>query len=231
MKNRIGSLIFAAIVLAVFALTANSWAFGQKPQSNGELRSAGRAVARGGGANALRGVVSPANRQTFQVGKNFAMAIDDAKYMGIEDDMFNYAVVDLVYLIDSLEGQPEAQQLQAILKGIVRDTKDLALVSGEIATISKSYLARQTTEKKWYFNVGSAQMNLLLAGWGKDGAGSVASVKELQTLARTAPQGTPQIVLDAIRGLSKYAARVSLTEADFTALTTDTKIITTLVYA
>lgn len=221
MKNFFRTLLFAIGIFAVAGAAA----------AQPDVRRSSRGETDTKRDAAMRGVVNAANRQAFQIGKNFAVAIDDAKYMGTDEEMFNYAIVDLVYLIDSLEGQPEAVQLQTLLKGIVRETKEIAAVSSEISAISKSFFARQTTEKRWYFNVGVAQMNLLLAGWGKDSTGSVTNVKELQTLAKTPPAGTPQIVLDAIKGLAVYAVKPKLEQADFTSLVNDTKIITTLVYA
>lgn len=233
MKKKFKSI---ALIILVFAasVVAASTAFAQKPQnltkSDREFLRGGRTDTRAEKANALPGAVSPANRTTYQIGKTFSCVIDDSKYMKEEDDLFNYVVVDLVYLIDDLEGQPESQQLQAILKGIIRNTKDLSIVSGEIAAVSKSYFARLNPEKKWYFNVGSSQMNLLIAGWSKDNVGAVKSLKEFQVLVSTAPQGTPQIVLAAMQELSNYSIKVKLTPDDFTALVTDTKAITTMVY-
>ena len=224
MKRNFTIYTFTAAVIAVFLLTAAVSTFAQTQR---EVRktfesSSSRSLAAG---------VSKVNQLTYQLGKDFAIAIEDAKYMKDDNESFNFAIVDLVYLIDGLEGQAEAAQLQAMLKGVVRGTKDLTKVSGEIAAISNTYLARQSAEQKWYFTVGSTQMNLMVAGWNKDATAATKNTKELQALTKTAPVGTPVLVLEAIKGLSKYAAMAPLTVNDYGDMIDDAKLITTLVYA
>jgi hypothetical protein len=51
------------------------------------------------------GPVSAASQNAYQIGKDFAMAIDDSKKMKDNGDSFNYTIVDMVYLIDELEGR------------------------------------------------------------------------------------------------------------------------------
>ncbi len=223
MNRNFKNFTFAAAVLAAAVFAASS-VYAQSPR---ETRVDGQSATR---RSTMPGV-SAANQNSYQIGKDFAMAIEDSKTMKDNNDSFNYTIVDLVYLIDELEGQAEAAQLQAILKGVVRGTKDLTKVSSEIAAISSTYFTRQTAEQKWYFNVGSAQMNLMLAGYGKDAAGTAKNLKELQQLVKTAPAGTSKLILEAINGLAKYATLNPFTVADYGDMVDDAKIITTLVYA
>jgi hypothetical protein len=216
---------FITLFLTAFAFADTTYAVAQKPRD--ERDSFMETNRRG----MMPGVVSAANRLTFQIGKDFACAIDDSKLMKDDDESFNYTIVDLVYLIDELEGQAEAAQLQAILKGVVRGTKDLTAISGEVAVISNTFLTRQAAEQKWYFNVGSSQMNLMIAGWSKDAVAANKNMKDLQNLSKTSPLGTPPLMLEAIKGLSKYAAMTPMTVNDFSDLVADTKLITTLMYA
>ena len=215
---------FTALVLSVFIFGVNSSALAQRTVERTFSSGTDRRAAKSG-------VVNAANRIAYQVGKDFAMAVNDAKYMKDNDDSFNYTIVDLVYLIDELEGQAECTQLQAILKGIVRGTKDQTAVLSEIAAVSKTFLARQTAEQKWYYNVGTTQMCLMIAGWNKDAAGATKNLKELQNLSKLAPLGTPGLVLEALKGLSKYTSFAQLTVDDFSEIVNDAKLITTLVYA
>ena len=215
---------FAVAFLTAFSFAAAATAMAQKPR---EARIADRVVSR----RAMTPGVNAVNQNSYQIGKDFAMAINDSNTMKDDSDSFNYTIVDLVYLLDELEGQAEAAQLQALLKGIVRGSKDLTAVSREIATVSNTYFARQTVEQKWYYSVGTAQMNLMLAGYGKDSAATAKNLKELQTLTKTAPVGTSKLVLEAINGLSKYATLNPFTVSDYGDMVDDAKIITTLVYA
>ncbi len=233
MKTNFKSIAIMTLVFAA-SLVAASTAFAQKPQMLAKAdhgSSLGdRAATRAQNGKALQGAISAANRKSYEIGKTLTCVIDYSSYMNEDDDVFKHVIVDLTYLIDDLEGQPEAQQLQMILKGIIRNTKDLSLLSGEIEAVSKSYFTRLDSEKKWYFNVGSSQRKLIAAVWSKDGSAVVKSLKEIQGVIRTAPQGTPQTILDAIKGLSKYGATAKFTEDDLTALVDDTKIITNVMY-
>lgn len=213
---------FFALVITALTFAANTISFGQ---GHNEFRTIQNR------RDMTSGPVSAVNQNAYQIGKDFAMAIDDAKTMKTDTASFNYTIVDLVYLIDELEGQAEAAQLQTLMKQIIRGQKDQTLVSGEIATISNTYLARQSVEQKWFFNVGTSQMNLMIAGWGKDATATAKYTKELQGLSKTAPTSTPKIILDAINGLSKYTTLNPFTVADYGDMVDDAKIITTLVWA
>lgn len=223
MNRNFKNFAFVAAFLAAVTFASSS-AFAQSPR---EVRVESQTVTR----RATMPGVNAVNQSAYQIGKDFAMAIGDSKTMKDNNDSFNYAIVDLVYLIDELEGKAEAAQLQAILKAVVRGTKDLTKVSSEIAAISSTYFTRQTAEQKWFYNVGTAQMNLMLAGYAKDAAGTAKNLKDLQQLVKTAPQGTSKLILEAINGLSKYATLNPFTVADYGDMVDDAKIITTLVYA
>jgi hypothetical protein len=71
----------------------------------------------------------------------------------------------------------------------------------------------------------------MIAGWNKDAAGATKNLKELQNLSKLAPLGTPGLVLEALKGLSKYTSFAQLTVDDFSEIVNDAKLITTLVYA
>lgn len=213
---------FLSLFIAAFTFAANISATAQEREVRNTSAVNNRRSA---------GLVSITNKLAFQIGKDFAMAIEDTKYMKDDNKSFNFAIVDLVYLIDSLEGQAEAVQLQGIMKGIVRGQKDLTLVSKEIAAISTAYQTRIAAEQKWYFSVGTAQMNLMMSGWAKDATATAKFAKELQGLSKTAPASTPKIILDAMNGLSKYATLNPFTVDDYGDMNNDAKIISTLVYA
>jgi hypothetical protein len=74
-------------------------------------------------------------------------------------------------------------------------------------------------------------MRLMYAGWAKDATATAKNLKDLQLLMKTAPLGTPKLVIEAINGLSKYATLNPFTVADYGDMVDDAKMITTLVYA
>ena len=223
MNTNFKTIAFFALVITALTFSANTFTFGQKPVEHRVETSRKRGM--------MPGPVSAASQSAYQIGKDFAMAVDDSKTMKDNGDNFNYTIVDLVYLIDELEGQAEAAQLQTLMKQIVRGQKDQTLVSGEIAAISNTYLNRQTADQKWFFNVGTSQMRLMYAGWAKDATATAKHLKDLQLLTKSAPVGTPKLIIEAINGLSKYATLNPFTVADDGDMVDEAKMITTLVYA
>src|SRR5690349_5472196 len=115
---------FIALFITAFTFAASTFTFGQKPVEHRieSFRKRGMMV----------GPVSAANQSAYQIGKDFAMAIDDSKTMKDDGESFNFTIVDLVYLIDELEGQAEAAQLQSLMRSIIRGQKDQTRVSSEI---------------------------------------------------------------------------------------------------
>ena len=164
------------------------------------------------------GAVTLTNSTNFTIGKNFAMAKFDAAASEDYEDALNYTILDLVYLIDQLDGQPEAVQLQKTLKTVVRGTSTALQVSKEIETISKTYLARQKVDSKWYFNAGQTSMNLMISTYMGDDAQIKKGLTELQSLIKVAPKGTAKEVIDPMNVLAQYVAKTSFTEEDYTAI-------------
>ena len=146
------------------------------------------------------------------------MAKFDAAASEDYEDALNYTILDLVYLIDQLDGQPEGVQLQKTLKTVVRGTSTALQVSKEIETISKTYLARQKVDSKWYFNAGQTSMNLMISTYMGDDAQIKKGLTDLQSLIKVAPKGTAKEVIDPMNVLAQYVAKTSFTEEDYTAI-------------
>lgn len=162
--------------------------------------------------------VNLTSKDAFQNGKDFTTAAFDAEAMGDDEEAYNYTIIDLVYLIDRLDGQPEAAQLQKTLRAVVRGTSTGALVKADIEEISKAYLARQKADKKWSFNAGKTSMNLLIASYMGEDANIKKGLSELQSLMKTAPKGTAQEILNPMNALAKYAAQKTYADEDYTAI-------------
>ena len=223
MNTNFKTYAFITLFITAFTFATNTFTFGQKPAEHRIETFRKRGM--------TPGPVSAASQSAYQIGKDFAMAVDDSKTMKDDGQSFNFTIVDLVYLIDELEGQAEAAQLQSLMKSIIRGQKDQTLVSSEIAAISNTYLNRQTAEQKWFFNVGTSQMRLVYAGWAKVATATAKHLKDLQLLTKSAPDGTPRLIIEAINGLTKYATLNPFTVADYGEMVDDAKMITTLVYA
>lgn len=175
--------------------------------------------------------VAVTNRRPYAVAKDFAFAIDDAGSLDSDDSARGYTIVDLVYLIDDLDGQAEAATLQALLKDVIHGNKNAKATVDQISAVSEGFFKRLTNEQKWYYCVGETQANLMIAAWSNDDATIKARLKDMQALAQLAPKGTSLSLVDAVSGLTKYMAKATFTKDDFTAIVNDAKVITTEVSA
>ena len=224
MKTQIknySSKILLTLLAAIGILTGTAAA--QKPdKSGGEFYSramrAGRKYAGKMQARKAGAVAAASNGETFQNGKDLTMAIYDADQMDSDDDALNYTILDLVYLIDRLDGQPEAAPLQKTLRSIVRGTTNAAAVKKDIETVSTAYLKRQTAEQKWYYNAGRTSMNLLIASYSGADADIKKGLTDLQALVKTAPKNTLDEILNPMKALDKFAAQKTFADADYTAI-------------
>lgn len=220
LKN-VSNKFFAVIALAIILTGA---AFAQKTDGSDNIRkliaeNAQRDLKIQNKTSAAnKTVLSAANSLNFVIGKDFALAVYDANDMDLSDESLNYTIVDLVYLIDELEGQTEAAQLQKILKSVVRRTLTGEEISKEIENVSKSYLARQKVEQQWFYNSGFSSMNLLIAAYSNDVQKTKNGLSELQNLIKLAPTGTPKEIIEPINALAKFAAKTTFTGEDYAAI-------------
>ncbi len=227
MKKQISTIASKLFVFAAMAVILTGAVFAQKPQRrdispeqfNRMLRQKLQTGVLANQKGAIKStVVSLTNQENFNLGKDFAMAVFDAGAMDEYEEAFTYTIVDLVFLIDNLEGQAEAVQLQKTLKTILRGTSTPAQVRKDLEAASKTYLARQKADQKWYFNSGQTSMNLMIATYMSNDAEIKKGLSNLQALIKIAPKSTPRTILDPINSLAQYVAKTTFTEEDYTAI-------------
>lgn len=225
-KNYLKKLLLT-IVTAVGILTGTA-AAQQMPNRSDDNRERFAAQMRrhaaqaqslaGKSGDARAGAINLTDTDTFENGKDFTLAGFDAEGMDTDPESINYTILDLVYLIDRLEGQPETVQLQKILKSVLRATSSGALVKKDIQTVSKAYLNRQKAVGKWYFNAGQTSMNLMISTYMGEDANIKTGLAQMQALIKTAPKGTAKELLDPMNALARYAALETFADEDYTAI-------------
>lgn len=163
--------------------------------------------------------LSTVNRTNFNLGSEFATALMNAARLDEGDSAAKAAMIDLIYLIDSLENQPEAAAvLQKTLKSIVRGTAKAAQVRLEIESASKSYSSRLTSEQQWYFKSGTAVTELVFSTYASDDAAMKKGLAEIKELIKTAPPKTSGEILVPMNNLAKYIANAAFAENDYAAI-------------
>lgn len=221
MKNKLftiaNKLIILTVLAASFLMVANAKTgfSANRQRFIGNLRgqisdetSTGNRIAK----------TSTVNQNKFDLGRIFAYAIIDAEGLDENEEAYTYLVVDLAELIDKLEGSPEALKLQKVLKSVIRHTADGSQVRKEIESISKTYLAKQKSEQKWYFKSGSTVINLVLASYNGDDAEMKKRLAEIQVLIKIAPKSTSKEILNPMNQLAKYGGQTSFSEDDYVAI-------------
>jgi hypothetical protein len=223
-KNIIYKLLFGAVLVTL--LSAGSiFAFGSDKDLIGKLRA--ETNVRVKSAANLRCVANANsfNNFNFLLGKEFALALFDAERMDKSEESLNFTIVDLVYLIERLENQPEAAKLQSILKSVVRASKNSVQIRQEIETVAKEYLNRQKVEQKWYFSAGQNSMNLMFSSYAGTDAQIKKDLTEMQALVKSAPADAPKQFIEPMNFLVKNLAKNTFTKADYDLILRDAEFL------
>ena len=162
--------------------------------------------------------ITAQNRLGFNVATQFTMAKFDASLFGNNREVKNMLVVALVYLINDLEGEPEAAQLQKTLKLLLDGKTDAAQLLAQIENASESFSNRLSKEQKWYFASGAAVTNLLIGTYMSDNTTIRKNLSEIKTLTKIAPEGTSDALIVKMDNLTKYAFNANFTDADYNIL-------------
>ena len=162
--------------------------------------------------------ISANNLTNFNLGSDFIIAMIDSAQFDADAEAKKSLIVDLVYLIDSLENQPENLALQKILKSITKETSNAAQIHLEIENAFKSYASRQTSEQKWYLETGSAITKIIFSTYVGDNAAITKGLSETQKLVKIAPLGTPEEIINPMNNLTKYVAQTAFSEGEYAAI-------------
>lgn len=225
MKNiyqKISQVIFIAAIIAIgFISTAYAQAVSAQTVKRAETRNFSKNPA----ANIAQilnrraknrgAIVSAEDRAQFDLGYAFVRAMYYASAADNDKEARNSAIVELVYLIERLEGQPEAARLQKVLKSIVRQTGFGAERWNEIEQISFVYNAKIKENERWFFDFGMTMTRLVLATYFHDCDKIAKGLQKLQLLAKIAPKNLPAELIEPIKSLETYAAQNSFDDKEF----------------
>ena len=230
LKNIIGKLLIVttlAVILtgAIFAQKAEKRQVLETSQKTVELirqrlkekvKTEGSTVKQANTANGS--LVSAASQTNFNLGSNFIIAMTNASYIDNDSGAADSTIVRLVYMIDQMEGQPEADALQNTLKSLVRGTSNAAKVRLEIENAMKSYTGKLTGDQKWFYDAGQSVTNLIFHIYSNDQALVKKNLSEIQNLIKLAPHGTPEEIIAPMQTLAKYVSQTTFAENDYTAI-------------
>lgn len=135
------------------------------------------------------------------LGRDFVVAMNTAA--GEDENSSRGAVAELAFLIDRLEGQPEAAELQQVMRSVIRGNTTGVAARSRIQAIMTAFSKRSTGSGKWYFDTGCAVANLVYDSFNNDTGAARKGAAAVFELTRSAP---PEISDDLSRQLSAIAA-------------------------
>ena len=201
------NLLNKLTVAALLGIVLVGGAFAQKlPMSRSVARQTPRAY--------TAGKISAENVNNYFVGYDFDLV---ARYMK-DDDKFRDSLAQMTILWDELYQQPEATDIEALMRMTTRGQGTLDLKLARLEKAKASVEKRLTGEARWYYNVGFAYSALFTAMNGKDFDGFKKQLGTLGTLGASAPTGTPSNFVSALNSIGSFSNKSQFTDADIAVL-------------
>jgi hypothetical protein len=207
------------IVVLLGILAAGS-AFGQETLKNRSLaRQMPRAV--------TAGKISAENVNFYYIGYDF-----DAipRYMK-DDEKFRDSITQMTILWDELYQQPEASDIEALMRMTVRGSGTLEMRLARLEKAKTAYEKRVTGEGRWYYNVGLTYSQAFTALNAKDVTTFKQKLAALGTLSKGSPAGTPSDFVAALAKLGTFSTKAQFTSDDIAALGTQCDVIDGIITA
>lgn len=148
----------------------------------------------------------------------------------LSEDQRN-AITQLAVLWDELQGQPEAVQMEALLRMQIRSTGTIKDRLNKLDAIQAAVEARFKGEQKWFYNVGKAYTQMYIGLNGKDVVAVKNNMVELGNLAKTAPASSPTAFTTALATLGQLGGKSSLTDAEIATVQAQFDAIDKIIYA
>ena len=189
----------------------------------GEAHPRHRAVSAGwiepsilsGGFRDGEGLASSSDRTSFMLGRDFSLAAFNASRLKKDPHATKHLIVDLVYLMDRLEGSREAGSLRRVLTQVVRETEEREVIAAEIEREGQRYRARLKGAELWNFDIGHAALHLTLASYNNAESTVREDIARLKALADSVPQGISAAAIEKIAALQKFAGDRPIADEDY----------------
>ena len=170
--------------------------------------------------------ISVENVNNYFIGGDFV----STRNFILSEDQRN-AITQLAVLWDELQGQPEAAQIEAVLRTQIRGTGTIKDRLNKLDDIQAAVETRFKGEQKWFYNVGKAYTQMYIALNGKELVAVKNNMVELGNLAKMAPASSPATFTTALATLGQMGGKGSLTDAEIAVVQAQFDAIDKMIYA
>jgi len=170
--------------------------------------------------------ISAENVNNYFIGGDFV----STRNFILSEDQRN-AITQLAVLWDELQGQPEAAQMEALLRTQIRGTGTVKDRLNKLDAIQATVETRFKGEQKWFYSVGKAYTQMYIGLNGKDLVAAKNNMVELGSLAKTAPASSPAGFTTALATLGQMGSKSSLTDAEVAVVQAQFDAIDKIIYA
>jgi hypothetical protein len=194
-------LVFGFVigVLGVVAATA------QQSQVNGKLFKAVPALKRA----AAKSGIGAEYLNSYFLGYDLEAAKEHIRKKETRE-----ALAQLAFLWDELYLQPEASQVEAVLRAVVRGQGTIDMAIAKLDSVATSLDTRLKPDHKWYYNVGKTYSQVSITANNEDYKTFSMKLAELGKLAKTSPAGTPVDLITAMAKIGEIATKSDITDND-----------------
>ena len=185
-------------IIALLGILAAGSVFGQGLNEK-------RAMARTAISPKSASQFSSENANTFYVGYDFDLV---ARYIK-KDDTDREAIAQMTVLWDELYLQPEATDIEALMRMTVRGQATKELQLGRLEKAKTSVEKRLTGDARWYYNAGRTYSQMFTALDAEDMAAFKQALADIDKLSKSSPAGTPA---EFVAAMSKIGSLLTHTQ-------------------
>ncbi len=156
------------------------------------------------------GMVEEINQGNFLLGHYIVRTSYDA-YFGDFDGVAG----DLEFLIEAFQGQPNAVELEKLLKSVTDGTADLEQILEGMISVEDSYRDQLSDEQKWFFDYGEWATSLIGDTVIKEDEAIFVDLDALQSMAEDAPPEIAKEILEPVSALAEFSEQDSFTDQDY----------------
>jgi len=185
-------------IVALFGILAAGSVFGQGLNEK-------RVMARPAASPRSGGKISTENVNNYYVGYDFDLV---ARYIK-KDDKFRDSIAQMTILWDELYLQPEATDVEALMRMTVRGQATTELQLARLEKAKASVEKRLTGDARWYYDVGQSYSQMFTALDAENMAAFKQALTEMNKLSKASPTGTP---VEFVSALSKIGSLINHTQ-------------------